>query len=173
LLLSHVTLDISMAAIVLPNLINGFATGFIFVPLTTMTMGRLHKEEIGNAAGIYNLMRNIGGSVGIASVTTFLVRGTQIHQNYLATNVTAGNPTVVEMLYGLQTKFYLAGTDTYTAHQRAVGMLYEIVQQQASLLAYADNFRLLGFLSILCIPLALFFHRVRKHSRGRPDVGGE
>jgi len=157
----------------LPNLINGFATGFIFVPLTTMTMGRLRKEEIGNAAGIYNLMRNIGGSVGIASVTTFLVRGTQIHQSYLAANITAGNPAVVEMINGLQTRLYLGGTDTYTAHQRALGMLYGIVQQQASLLAYGDNFRLLGFLSLLCIPLALFFNRVRKHSQGRPDVSGE
>ena len=51
----------------MPNFINGFAGGFVFVPLTTMTMGRLRKQEIGNAAGIYNLMRNIGGSVGIAA----------------------------------------------------------------------------------------------------------
>ncbi|MGA2961366.1 MAG: DHA2 family efflux MFS transporter permease subunit [Candidatus Korobacteraceae bacterium] len=173
LLLSHVNLDISMTSIILPNLINGFATGFIFVPLTTMTMGRLRKEDIGNAAGIYNLMRNIGGSVGIASVTTFLVRGTQIHQSYLAANVTAGNPTVIGILHGLQTGLYLGGTDTYSAHQKALGMLYGIVQQQASLLAYADNFRLLGFLSVLCIPLAMLFHRVRKHSRGRSDVSGE
>jgi hypothetical protein len=77
------------------------------------------------------------------------------------------------MLYGLQTKFYLGGADPYTAHQKALGTLYGIVQQQASLLAYGDNFRLLGFLSLLCIPLALFFHRVRRHSRGRPDVSGE
>jgi DHA2 family multidrug resistance protein len=173
LLLSHVNLGIAMTSVALPNLINGFATGFIFVPLTTMTMGRLRREEIGNAAGIYNLMRNLGGSVGIASVTTFLVRGTQIHQSYLAANVTAGNPAVVELLGGLQTRFYLGGADSYTAHQRALGTLYGIVQQQASLLAYGDNFRLLGFLSLLCIPLALFFHRVRKHSRSRPEVSGE
>jgi len=134
LLLSHVNLGISMVSVALPDLINGFAVGFIFVPLTTMTMGRLRNEEIGNAAGIYNLMRNIGGSIGIASVTTFLVRGSQIHQSYLAANVTAGNPAVIEMLRGLQTNFYLGGTDTYTAHQKAVGMLYKIVQKQASLL---------------------------------------
>jgi DHA2 family multidrug resistance protein len=173
LLLSRVNLSISMASVVLPNLINGFASGFIFVPRTTMTMGRLRKEEIGNAAGIYNLMRNIGGSVGIASVTTFLVRGSQIHQHYLVANVTAGNPAVSEMLHGLQTKFYLGGADAYTAHQKALGVLYGIVQQQASLLAYVDNFRLLGFLSLLCIPLAMFFRGVRKHSYGRPDVSGE
>jgi DHA2 family multidrug resistance protein len=173
LLLSHINLGISMGSVALPNLINGFASGFIFVPLTTMAMGRLHNEEIGNAAGIYNLMRNIGGSVGIASVTTFLVRGSQIHQSYLVANVTAGNPAVMEMLHGLETKFHLGGIDTYTAHQKALGMVYGMIQQQASLLAYADNFRLLGFLSLLCIPLAMLFHRVRKHSNGGPDISGE
>jgi len=173
LLLSHINLGISMGSVALPNLINGFASGFIFVPLTTMAMGRLRNEEIGNAAGIYNLMRNIGGSVGIASVTTFLVRGSQIHQSYLVANVTAGNPAVMEMLHGLETKFHLGGIDTYTAHQKALGMIYGIIQQQASLLAYADNFRLLGFLSLLCIPLAMLFHRVRKHSNGGRDVSGE
>ena len=173
MLLSHVNLDISMASVVLPNFINGFGGGLVFVPLTTMAMGRLRKEEIGNAAGIYNLMRNIGGSVGIASVTTFLVRGSQIHQNYLAANVTAGNPGVIEILQGLQTKFCLAGTDPYTAHQQGLGTLYGIVQQQASLLAYADNFRLLGYLALLCIPLAMFFHRVRKQPQDLPGVIAE
>jgi DHA2 family multidrug resistance protein len=173
LLLSHINLGISMGSVALPNLLNGFAGGLIFVPLTTMAMGRLHKEEIGNAAGIYNLVRNIGGSVGIASATTILVRGSQIHQNYLAANVTAGNPRVIEILHGLQTKFCLAGTDPYTAHQQGLGTLYGIVRQQASLLAYADNFRLLGYLSLLCIPLALFFHRVRKLPQDIPDVIGE
>jgi MFS transporter, DHA2 family, multidrug resistance protein len=152
-------------------LINGFASGFIFVPLTTLTMGRLRKEEIGNAAGIYNLMRNIGGSIGIASVTTLLERGSQTHQGYLAANVTAGTPAVVAMLNGLQAKFSVGGTDAYGAHQKALGALYANLQQQASLLAYGDNFRLLGFLSLLCIPLALFFRRVRKH--GRPEITGE
>lgn len=173
LLLSHINLGISMVSVALPTLINGFAGGLIFVPLTTMAMGMLRKEEIGNASGIYNLMRNIGGSIGIASAITILVRGSQIHQNYLTAHVTAGNPAVMEILQGLQTKFYLGGTDAYTAHQKGLGVLYGIVQQQASLLAYTDNFRLLGYLSLLCIPLALFFHRVRKHSQGRLDVIGE
>jgi MFS transporter, DHA2 family, multidrug resistance protein len=170
-LLSHVNLSISMASVALPNLINGFAGGFIFVPLTTMTMGRLQQEEVGNAAGIYNLMRNIGGSVGIASVTTFLVRGSQVHQNYLMANVTSKNTAMTGMLQSMQTKLCISGFDAYTAHQKALGMLYATIQRQASLLSYADNFRLLAFLSLLCMPLALFFHRVRKHSKG--DVIGE
>jgi len=171
-LLSRINLDISMVSIVVPNIINGFASGFIFVPLTTMTMGKLRNEEMGNAAGIYNLVRNIGGSIGIASVTTFLVRGSQIHQNYLVGNVAAGSPAAMQTLHGLEAAFSLGGMDAYTAHQKALGVLYGTVQQQSSLLAYADNFRLLAFLSLLCIPLALLFHRVRRQPHGRPDVSG-
>jgi DHA2 family multidrug resistance protein len=87
-MLSNISLDIGMASVIIPNLINGSAMGFIFVPLTTMTLSRLRKEEMGNATGIYNLMRNIGGSIGIATVTTLLVRGSQAHQSYLAANLT-------------------------------------------------------------------------------------
>lgn len=171
LLLTRVNLGISMSSVAFPNLINGFASGFIFVPLTTMTMGRLRNEEIGNAAGIYNLMRNIGGSIGIASVATFLVRGSQVHQNYLAANITASDPAVMARLQALETKLCSAGIDTYTAHQKALGILYKVLQEQASLLAYVDNFRLLGTLSLLCIPLAMLFHRVGAHAH--PEISAE
>jgi DHA2 family multidrug resistance protein len=169
IMLSHLNLSIAMTSVVFVNVINGFATGFIFVPLTTMTMGRLRQEEIGNAAGIYNLMRNIGGSIGIAGITTFLVRGSQTHQSHLVRNITEGNPTLVGMIQGLESRIFLGGADAFTAHQQAIGMIYRLVQQQASLLAYMDNFRVLGYLSFLCIPLALFFRRVRnvqKHAGG-------
>jgi DHA2 family multidrug resistance protein len=149
-----------------PNFINGFAGGFVFVPLTTMSMSRLRKQEIGNASGIYNLMRNIGGSIGIAAVTTFLVRGAQIHQNYLGANVTVGSPVATAMVHGLQAKFGTGGAGAGNAHELALGFLYRSVQHQSSLLAYADNFRLLGYLALLCIPLAMFFQQLRS-KRGR------
>ena len=162
-MLSRINLDISMFTVALPNFINGFAGGFIFVPLTTMAMGRLRKDEIGNAAGIYNLVRNIGGSIGIASVTTLLVRNAQVHQNYLVANIATLNPTAAALLKGLETQLRLTGLDAYTAHRTALAEIYGMVQQQASLLAYVDDFRLLGFLSLLCIPIALCFRGVPKH----------
>ena len=70
--LSHLNLDISMGAVAWPNFFNGFGGGFVFVPLTTLAMGRLRKQEMGNAAGIYNLVRNLGGSIGISALTAFL-----------------------------------------------------------------------------------------------------
>ncbi len=160
-LLSHINLSISMWSVAWPNFFNGFAGGFIFVPLTTMTMSMLRKQEIGNAAGVYNLMRNIGGSVGIATVTTFLVRGAQTHQNYLVANVAASNPVAMSSLRELQARFFVAGANAVTAQRDALAMIYRGIQQQAALLAYADNFRLLAYLSLACLPLLVLMVRLR------------
>jgi MFS transporter, DHA2 family, multidrug resistance protein len=162
LMLSRLNLGIGMASVIWPNVINGFAGGFVFVPLTTMAMGRLQREEIGNASGIYNLMRNIGGSVGIASVTTLLVRRSQLHQNYLVAHLTAGAP-IAGAVASLEAHFAVSGFDRFTAQRMALGALYRMAGQQASLLAYTDNFAVLGYLALFSVPLVLLFQRVRKH----------
>jgi len=161
MMLGHVDLEISMFTVAVPNFFNGFAGGFIFVPLTTMTMSRLRKQEIGNAAGIYNLVRNIGGSIGIASVTTLLVRHAQIHQNFLAAHFTAADATR-GLARGLEASLYNSGTSFYDAQQRALGAIYGLLEQQASLLAYVDNFRILGFLCFTCIPFVFLFRATKK-----------
>ncbi len=163
LMLSHLNLGISMTSVIWPNIINGFAGGFVFVPLTTMAMGRLRREEIGNASGIYNLMRNIGGSVGIATVTTLLVRRAQVHQNYLIAHLTADAQAVGSTLAGLAAHLSTYGFDPSTAHRAALGVLYRMVGQQASLMAYSDNFAVLGYLALFSVPLVLLFQRVAKH----------
>ena len=162
-LLGQINLAIGMGSVVMPNIVSGLAMGFVFVPLTTMTLSRLPKQEMGNATGIYNLMRNIGGSIGIASVTTMLVRGAQAHQNYLAANVGAGNSITSGLVQGLQAKLFSQGADMVTAHQKALGTLYRSTQQQASLMAYMDNFRLMASLALLCVPMLLLFQRLKKH----------
>jgi DHA2 family multidrug resistance protein len=161
LMLSHINLSIGIAAVAIPCVINGFGGGLTFVPLTTMAMGRLRKEEIGNASGIYNLMRNIGGSVGIAMVTTLLVRRGQVHQNYLAGHVRADAQTATNAVAGLAAHLAGSGFDAWDAHRRALGALYRMVEQQASLLAYADNFAVLGYLALFSMPLVLLFQRVK------------
>jgi DHA2 family multidrug resistance protein len=172
-MLSRVNLDIGMSAVVWPNILNGFSGGFLFVPLTTLTMSRLKKEQIGNGAGIYNLMRNIGGSVGIASVTTMLVRGAQTHQNYLTANVTASTPAASIALSGLQAHFHIAGAASNAASQQALGSIYRAIQQQASLLAYADNFRTMTFLMLICLPLLVLFHRPSHHADAHKEIHAE
>jgi DHA2 family multidrug resistance protein len=169
LLLSHVNLGISMWSVAVPNFMNGFAGGFIFVPLTTLTMGMLRRQEIGNASGVYNLMRNVGGSIGIAAVTTSLVRGAQKHQNYLSANLSASNPQTAALVAGLGAKFHMAGADAVTGHAMAMGAIYRQMMQQASLLAYADNFRMIGYLALFCLPLALLPLRPRHQGQNRQD----
>jgi DHA2 family multidrug resistance protein len=167
LVLSDVNLVIGMGSVASPNFINGFGGGFVFVPLTTMTMGLLRKTEIGNAAGIYNLVRNIGGSIGISALTANLVRGAQEHQNYLAGQVSPSDPAAGAALAGLATHFSVAGADAVTAHREALGALYGNMQQQAAVLAYADNFRLLGYLTLASIPLVLLLVRPRAGEAGK------
>ena len=170
LMLGNVNLGIAMTSVIVPNVLNGFASGFIFVPLTTMAMGRLQKHEIGNAAGIYNLIRNIGGSVGISVSTALLVRKEQLHQTYLTANLTASDGMLQSALQRLQSKLMVSGSDPVAAQHKALGVIFQNLMQQSSLLAYVDNFRLLGFLSLLCIPIVFLFQNVRKRGTSEGDT---
>jgi MFS transporter, DHA2 family, multidrug resistance protein len=169
LMLGHINLEISIWTVAFPMILNGFAGGFTFVPMTTLSMGMLRKEEIGNASGIYNLMRNIGGSVGIAIVTATLVRGGQIHQNYLAANLAPSSAQTSALAAGLSAKYAAGGASVADAHHLALGSIYRLLLQQASLLAYADAFRMIGYLGLACIPLILLMARARhmRRSGGR------
>jgi DHA2 family multidrug resistance protein len=162
-----------MSDVIWPNFWNGFGGGFVFVPLTTLAMGRLRKQEMGNASGIYNLVRNIGGSIGIAALTANLVRGTQIHQSYMGAHLTANNPVAVNAVQGLASRFQTGGANAVLAHQEALGALYGSLQQQAAVLAYADNFRLLGYLALACIPLAFLLKRPSHAPQGGHEAAGE
>jgi len=130
--------------------------GFIFVPLTTMAMGTLPNEQMGNASGVFNLMRNTGGSLGIAAMTTMLSRGSQIHQAALIHNINPYDPEVQQRLQQLGHALPGAGGD-----QQAYGVIYGMVARQAMLLSYIDNFRMLAFLCVLCLPAVFLFKRVR------------
>ena len=163
-MLGNISLEIGMSSVVVPNILNGFAMGFIFVPLTTVTLSRLRKQEMGNATGIYNLMRSVGGSIGIAAVMAMLVRGAQAHQNDLAASAGAGNPLAAMMARGLQARLFLQGVDMVSAQHKALGALYRSLQQQSALLAYADNFRLIAILAFSCIPLLLLINKVKRHN---------
>jgi DHA2 family multidrug resistance protein len=100
--LGNLNLEIAPINVIWPNIINGVAMGFIFVPLTTSAMGRLRNEEMANATGIYNLLRNIGAAAGIALMTTFLARGAQTHQAVLVSHMTPYDAAYQQQLGALQ-----------------------------------------------------------------------
>ena len=125
-----------------------------------LATGTLRNEQIGNATGIYNLMRNVGGSFGIAAVTTMLARGAQTHQAAMISHLTPYDPVFRERISEMVTRM-TANTDVLTASQQAYRAVYQTLVRQATLLAYIDIFRLLAFLCVLCVPAALLFKKVR------------
>src|SRR5207302_267500 len=128
-LFSKINLEISISSIVWPNIISGFAMGFVFVPLTTMALGTLSNEQMGNASGVFNLMRNTGGSLGIAAVTTMLARGVQIHQAAMVSHLTPYDPAFQQRVHDLTgTLSSQAGS---AASQQAYGAIYGTVVRQA------------------------------------------
>lgn len=167
-LLAGINLQISMGNIVWPQIMSGFAIGFIFVPLTVMATGTLTNDQIGNATGIFSLMRNLGGSFGIAGVTTMLARGAQIHQAAMVSNLTPFDPALQQHIRELAEVFGASG-NPITASQQAYAAVYESLVVQATLLAYLDIFRLMAFGCLLCVPLVLLFKKV-KTSKQMPAV---
>ena len=165
LMLGHLDLQMSMGSVVWPNIINGFANGFLFVPLTTLTMKTLPRELMGAGTGIYNLLRNMGASFGISMVTTLLVRGEQLHQNTLAEHLTGTNPIYMERLHALVR--YLSVQSGAAGVSEAMGEIYRGLLQQAMLSSYIGDFRLLGYLSFACMPFLLLFRNTDKTRKER------
>ena len=155
-MLSALTLNNPTGSMLPAILVSGAGITGIFIPLTTLTMQTLPREELGNATGLFNLTRNIGGSVGIAVTATLLARLSQVHQNYLVGYLTPYDQTYQMHLATLERIFMPAGT---AAPSLALGTMYHTLQQQAMLLAFVDNFRLLGVVCFVCVPLAFFFKK--------------
>lgn len=165
--LANINLQVAMWNIVMPTVLNGVALSFIFTPLTTAATGHLRQDQMGNATGIYNLMRNLGGSFGIAMVTTLLVRRAQVHQALMVSNLTPFDPVYTERLAGAA-QALAAHSGTAEATLQAPGLLYSTLLAQANLWAFVENFRLFGLLCFCCLPLVLLFKKVRK---GRGSAG--
>jgi DHA2 family multidrug resistance protein len=162
--LSGLNLNAGYWDILWPQVLQGVAMSFLFIPLMAMTMAEIRPEKMGNATSIFNLMRNIGGSVGIAAMTTFLARRTQMHQSRLVEKITAGNQHMLEMLQGLQGFFRAYGADNYTANRKALGALYGLVQSHAAMLAFVEAFWVMGVVFLLMLPFILLL-RYRRHEK--------
>ncbi len=165
--LGQINLQMGLRNVIWPSVLNGIAVSFIFVPLTTATMGHLRQEQMGNATGLFNLMRNLGGSMGIAGVTTFLERGAQAHQATMVGHLTAYDAAYAEHLARTKSALVAAAGPVLAAAQ-AQRLVYEQLLQQAKLWAFVDDFRLFGYLCLGCLPLVWLF----KRGRGRPGPRG-
>jgi DHA2 family multidrug resistance protein len=167
LIYSRMNLDIAQRDVVWTSVMNGFAGPLIFVPLTTTAMGTLTRLQMGQGTGIFNLMRNIGASVGIATVTTLLTRGTQAHQARLVSHLTPYDPAYQRWLEEARARI-TPQVGSAAAEPAALGLLYRTLVKQATLLSFLDCFRMLAMLALACVPLVLLFRRVR--ARPTPAV---
>ena len=123
-------------------------------------MGHLPKEAMGNAAGIFNLARNIGGGIGISLATTLVARGTQAHQALMVGQLSPYKPEFQQYLQAT-TNMLSQTTDPASAKQQAYGMLYGMLQQQANLFAYVDTFRILALLCLACVPIVFLLKKTK------------
>jgi len=158
-----------------PRFLQGFSQGFIFVPLQALTLATIPTERLGNSTAAYNVARNIGGSMGVALVTTLLARRSQVHQATLMGHL---DPWSFEMAGRLQVwtnHFVTHGADTYTAGRQAMAMLYRETVTQANILSYADDFWLLLVVYTSVLLLIPFMRRVRsgQGARGRRSTEDE
>jgi DHA2 family multidrug resistance protein len=165
--LSRLTFDVAWSNIAFVTFLNGLANPLIFIALSTMSFGTLRREQMGGATGIYNLMRNLGGGIGISLATTILSRRSQMHQNVLVAHMTPYDPVYQQKLEAIR-RSLVPKVGPYLAGKQALGVLYRTLVEQATLLAFVDNFRLITILALCMMPLALLLKRVR----ARGPAGG-
>jgi DHA2 family multidrug resistance protein len=134
---------------------------FLFVPINVMAFYFIPKEKVNNATGIINLARNIGGSVGIANVTTLLARRAQVHQNILVSNLTPLSPAYRSALQGASHLLMQQGASASDALRQAQGLLYGDLIRQSTMLAFLDSYWLLGLTFLAMIPLMFFMRKAR------------
>ena len=163
----EVNLSIGQWTFLWAIVVSGFGSGCVFVPLSTTTMAFLKNEEIGNASGLYNLLRNIGGSIGISVVNTIVARHEQLHRNELAASLDPGRVTVRGTIAGMQQYLGAQGASSSDALRQAYALLNQTVNGQARLWSYVDDFRYMALVCFGCVPIVFALKKaVRKGPAG-------
>jgi len=160
-IMSHWSLEIAFRNAVYARMVQSVGMAFLFVPINAVAFNFIAKERISYATGLINLARNIGGSTGIATVTTVLARRMQFHQSALVSHLTPLDPAYQSTLSGMAAMLQQRGMDAVQAAKAAQGMLYGSVLQQSSMLAYIDIFRMMAWISVGLIPLVIFMKNIR------------
>jgi len=169
-MMSRYNLNISFWDAVYPRIVMGVGLAFLFVPIATVTVSFMRPEQIGTATGIFNLMRNIGGSFGIAMVTTVLARRAQFHQARLVEHISPYDPRFQALARAAIARFVADGQSLYTAQKQALGLAYATVLRQAMAMSFIDCFWLLGVVMIAIMPLVFIMRRQPKTGAAAPGA---
>jgi DHA2 family multidrug resistance protein len=152
-------------------IVRGFGMGLLSVPVSTMSLSTLKGQEIGQGAAFSGMMRQLGGSFGVALISTFVSRQTQVHRNTLITHLSAYDPAVQQRVSQMTAGFrHRAGVDSVTARQTAYAMLDGSVMKQSTLLSYMDVFLWVGVMFLVCVPIVLIFIKKAKTKISMEDA---
>lgn len=160
-LMSGFNLNADFLTISIPRVILGIGMGFLFIPLTTLTMAGIRKEDMGNATSIYNLLRNLGGSFGVAFVTTMLERRAQFHQFRLVENLAPFDSAYQWATERVSELLQLRGLPPSISEIAGPGIIYRGLLRESSMIAFNDAFHLLSILMIFILPLVLLMQKGR------------
>jgi len=138
-----------------PLVVRGVGLGLLFVPITTLSLSNLRNKQIGEGAAFTGMMRQLGGSFGIALITTFISRWTVNHRLALVSHLDSASLEVQNRVLALQQSFIAKGFTADEALQKAYTLLDLSVTKQATVLTYMDVFMFLGVLFLICIPFIL------------------
>ncbi len=161
-LLSHSTLASGTHDFFWPLILRGVGLGLLFVPLTTLALSNLRGRDIPQGAGFTNMMRQLGGSFGVALVATFIQHRSATHRQNLLAHVSVYDFALRQRLDSISKGFLAKGSSAYQAQKQAYAAIEGAVARQTFLLTYMDAFRVVGIFFLLCIPLLLLFKRTRR-----------
>lgn len=146
------------------QLVRAFGQPLMIVPLTTIATGNIEAEQAGSASGLFNMMRNLGGSMGIAALSTLLSRREQFHSSRIGEAVSLYNPETQQRLDSLMQTLISRGSDAVTAKQQAIATIDNLVRREANTMAYNDCFYLMGFAILFCGLALIFCKKVKAGS---------
>ncbi|MCG2462154.1 DHA2 family efflux MFS transporter permease subunit [Flavobacteriaceae bacterium F89] len=149
-----------------PLVARGMGLGLLFVPITTLSLSTLKGKDIGDGAAFTGMMRQLGGSFGIAIITTMIARWTQQHRVDLIPNITATSTVVQDRIHGLQQMFIANGFSFNNALDKAYQVLNVTIMKQATILSYMDVFLFMGVIFLICVPFVLLI----KKGAGKVDI---
>ncbi|MCF2488972.1 DHA2 family efflux MFS transporter permease subunit [Dyadobacter sp. CY347] len=137
-------------------IVRGIGLGLLFVPITTLALSTLKGREIGEGAAFTGMMRQLGGSFGVAVITTYLARQNMLHRNDLVSKLDVNNPSVMQRVEGLQQSFMAKGMPADVALKSGYKILDYTVTKQAQVMSYMDVFLYLGLMFLICVPFVLW-----------------
>jgi DHA2 family multidrug resistance protein len=157
--ISHLTTDVGMSDIIWPQVWQGVGFSLIFVALSTAALATIPKPQMTQATGLYNVVRQVFGSIGIAIAATQLTTATTRYHDILAQGAGVANPQASAFIRNTTAALMRAGADPVLAHQRALQILNTDAEQQAATLAYNHLFQLVAILFLVGLPLVYFLHK--------------